>query len=379
MILPLLENRMFHFRKIPVIVIFNLILIILIGFTIFFPRFIMDSLSDLFLDTGPLGKRKQRTAVEIQESFRNIYSVSRDSVVTIRTKTAGQIIRPYYFFNNEELQRVSSLGSGFLIDDKGYIITNYHVIRNAEMIEVIDSKGRIYIASWVGSHERADIAILKIAEKHKITSVYLGDSDKVEVGDWAIAIGAPYGLEKTFTVGVVSAKTREDLDETGQTYIQVDTAINPGSSGGPLFNIYGEVVGINRMIRSGSGENTGIGFAIPINYALTVVNLIKQNPGVNIRPKTLGVKATVPHPDHRRILGLETSTPGIVVYSIEEKSSAFYGGLMRYDFITKANGVVINDINDLRKQIGLVGLDGRLKLEIIRKGKFVTLNIRLLE
>ena len=370
---------MINFRKIPLIVIINVLLVGLIVYSFISPKAISDILADVFMETGPIGRRKQAAASRIQESFRNVYRSSKDSVVTIRTKTAGQITLPYFYFNSDELRRVASLGSGFLIDQHGFIVTNYHVIKNSEIIEVIDSSGRVYPGVYVGSHERADIAIIKIPENHKIASVSLGNSDQVEVGDWAIAMGAPYGLEKTFTVGVVSAKTREDLDETGQSYIQVDTAINPGSSGGPLFNIYGEVIGINRMIRSGNGENTGIGFAIPSNYAARVIELIKLNPGRNIRSTTLGVRATVPHPDHRKILGINPELPGIVIYGIEPDSSASNGGLVRYDFLYKVNGAVIYDINDLRKQIGLVGAGGRLKLEIIRNKRPLILTVRLLE
>ena len=367
----------YDFKKIPKIVIFNVILVSLLVYVFFYPKDLVNLFSDIFLYQGPIGKRKQYSAVAIQQAFRNVYRANKDTVVTIRTKTKGQIIGPYYFFEGG-MQKVASLGSGFLIDAQGYIVTNYHVIKNAQIIEVIDGKGNIYEADYFGSHERADIAVIKISEKHDITPVFFGNSDSMEVGDWAIAIGAPYGLEKSFTVGVVSSGIRKDLDETGQSYIQVDTAINPGNSGGPLFNIYGEVIGINKMIRSRSGENTGIGFAIPVNYAREVLSLIRQNPGHNIRPTTLGVRATAPHPEHRKILGIG-SVPGIVVYAVEANSSAYFGGLKRYDFITRANDKTVRDINDLRKQIGLVGLGGLLKLEIIRSGKATILNIRLVE
>ncbi len=288
------------------------------------------------------------------------------------------IFHPYAFGETKD-ERISSLGSGFVIDERGFVVTNYHVIRDAEIIEIIMPDGRIFPARYVGSHERADIALLKIPSDDKFVPAFLGNSDEIEVGDWAIAVGSPYGLEKTFTVGVVSTKSREDLDETGQTHIQTDTAINPGSSGGPLLNIYGEVIGINRMIRSSTGASAGIGFAIPINYAKKVLRQIEQNVGQNIRPATLGVMATIPLPDHRKSLGIPKEAIGVLVYDIEPASSAEKGGLHRYDFILAANAMTVRNINDLREQVGLVGLGGVLRLKILREAQELELSIPLVE
>ena len=357
-------------KKLPFVLIVNVILFILIIFTIFFPRFYRN----LFLKDTPVDRGKQDQAVEIQNSFRNVFQASKNSVVSIRSKK-NQIISPFLFNESAELQKLASLGSGFMIDKKGYILTNFHVIKKAEIIEVIDGNGRVYKANYVGSHEIADIAILKISSNNQIQPVVFGDSNTLEVGDWAIAVGSPYGLEKSFTVGVVSAKYREDLDETGLGHIQTDTAINPGSSGGPLLNIYGEVIGINRMVRSNTGENTGIGFAIPSNFAVRIIRKILSDPGKHIRPTTLGVKATIPQPEHRKILKIEGD--GVLIYAIRPGSSAAKGGIQRYDFITHAGDSSIKDINDLRKQIGLVGRGGRLKLDLIRQGRKISLYINL--
>lgn len=364
-------------RKIPRIVYINLILLFAVLIAIFFPE-IRDGLGHFTASSRPIPPRKQIQAVQLQNSFRNVYQMANQSVVSIRTKKTETIHNPYHFFDSPG-ENVANVGSGFIIDKRGFLVTNYHVIVSAEIIEVILHNGRVAPARFVGSHERADIALLKIAESNDYASAVLGDSDEVQVGDWAIAVGSPYGLEKTFTVGVVSARSREDLDETGQTHIQTDTAINPGSSGGPLLNIYGEVIGINRMIRSASGSSAGIGFAIPINYAKKVLKTIEMNVGKNIRPATLGVVATVPILQHRESLGIPSHENGVLVYDIEPESSAFFGGLEIYDFIRMANGNAIRNTNDLREQVSLAGLGGNLRLNIIRQSKVKDLEIKLIE
>ncbi|XDD43542.1 S1C family serine protease [Leptospira sp. WS60.C2] len=364
-------------HSIPPVVYINFALVFVLLFAIFFPE-IRSAVTKLFSSPKPISASKQSQAIQIQSSFRNVYREAQQFVVSIRTKKTEMIFHPYAFGESRE-DRISSIGSGFIIDERGFVVTNYHVIKNAEIIEIIMSDGRIFPARYVGSHERADIALLKIPSEDKFAPAFLGNSDEIEVGDWAIAVGSPYGLEKTFTVGVVSAKSREDLDETGQTHIQTDTAINPGSSGGPLLNIYGEVIGINRMIRSSSGASAGIGFAIPINYAKRVLRQIEQNVGQNIRPATLGVMATTPLPDHRRSLGIPNEAIGVLVYDIEPNSAAEKGGLRRYDFIEGANGLAIRHINDLREQVGLVGLGGVLRLKILRDTQEMELSIPLVE
>ncbi|MCU0824892.1 MAG: trypsin-like peptidase domain-containing protein [Leptospira sp.] len=363
--------------RIPPVVYINFALVFVLLFAIFFPE-IRSAFGKLVSSPKPISASKQSQAIQLQSSFRNVYREAQGFVVSIRTKKTEMLFQPYAFGGVRE-DRISSIGSGFVIDERGFVVTNYHVIKNAEIIEIIMPDGRIFPARYVGSHERADIALLKIPSDEKFIPAFLGNSDEVEVGDWAIAVGSPYGLEKTFTVGVVSTKSREDLDETGQNHIQTDTAINPGSSGGPLLNIYGEVVGINRMIRSNSGSSAGIGFAIPINYAKKVLRQIEQNVGQNIRPATLGVMATTPLPDHRKSLGIPKEAMGVLVYDIESNSAAERGGLRRYDFIKGANGLSVRNINDLREQVGLVGLGGVLRLKILRDTQEMDLLIPLVD
>lgn len=366
-----------QFFRIPRIVYVNLILLFALFIAIFYPN-IRESFSYLTARNRPISPRQQIQAVQVQNSFRNVYNHVSKSVVSIRTKKTEAIQHPYHYFDPPG-RRVSAVGSGVIIDPRGFILTNHHVIRQAETIEIILHNGRVTPARFAGSHEKADIALLKIPESDDYDFAVLGNSDEVQVGDWAIAVGSPYGLEKTFTVGVVSARSREDLDETGQSHIQIDTAINPGSSGGPLLNIYGEVIGINRLIRSTSGASSGIGFAIPINYVKKAMKVIFKNEGKVIRPATLGVVATVPIPQHKEELGIPSKEVGVLIYDIEPGSSAYVGGLKRYDFIRYANGNLVKSTEDLREIVDFVGLGGTLKLNIIRNKKIMDIDIKLIE
>ena len=232
------------------------------------------------------GAEQVGDAVKVQDAFRNVFEINKHRVVYISTEQTVKMQRnpfmddPFFreFFgaprqNMPQTQKRTGLGTGFILSEDGYICTNHHVVAGMDKVKVnIDSIA--YDASVIGSDERTDIALLKINPKAKLEPVFLGDSNSVRVGDWAIAIGNPFGLDRTFTVGVVSAVGRRDLDLMGdsQAHIQTDASINPGNSGGPLMNIYGEVIGINRMIYSQTGGNIGIGFAIPDQYR-------ESNPG----------------------------------------------------------------------------------------------------
>ena len=246
--------------------------------------------STLFGDIGqsPLRKEAETAqAVEIQDTFRKIFNLYKDRVVYITTE---QIVRvqPNPFFDDPFMreffggggrartERRRGLGSGFIISEDGYVCTNHHVVAGVDTVTVgINEK--TYKATIVGSDERTDLALLKINVPGKLKPAYLGDSDRVQVGDWAVAIGNPFGLDRTFTVGVVSAIGRRDVDMMGGSHIQTDASINPGNSGGPLINIYGEVIGINRMIYSQTGGYMGIGFAIPINTARSILEQLKTH------------------------------------------------------------------------------------------------------
>jgi len=215
---------------------------------------------------SPLRSR-HKSAHELQQAFRSVYELYRDSVVFITTEQYVRV-SPFgddsifaFLFGGSRVQRQVQMGTGFVLTDDGFVCTNHHVIAGKTRI-VVKVAGQVYPARIIGADPEIDIALLKI-EGSNFKPVHFGDSDQTQVGDWAIAIGNPFGLEQTFTVGVVSAIARSVGDR--QSYIQTDASINPGNSGGPLINVDGEVIGVNRMIYSSSGGSSGIGFAIPIN------------------------------------------------------------------------------------------------------------------
>jgi len=262
-------------------------------------------------------------------------------------------------------------GSGVIVDKEGYILTNNHVIEGADKVKVRLNDGREFTATVKGQDSRTDLAVLQIKAKD-LPVASLGDSDNLEVGEWAIAIGSPFGLEHTVTVGVISAKGRSGLG-TGnyEDFIQTDASINPGNSGGPLINIDGEVVGINAMIIQ---PGTGIGFAIPINMAKQILNdLIKQ--GKVVRP-WLGISVqdlTAEIAEQFKVKEKE----GALVGQVYPGTGAEKGGLASGDIIKSVDDKAIKNVNELVKEILKKKVGQKVKLSIIRDGKEITLEVNL--
>ena len=238
---------------------------------------------------SPLKKNNKSSAHELQNTFHAIYNLYKDSVVFISTERTVNVrgFNPFVddpifreFFGMRDAPKTrkdTGLGTGFIITSDGYICTNSHVVQNVDSVTVTVSD-KTFKAEIVGLDKVTDIALLKIQGKGNFKPVYFGNSDDVKVGDFVVAIGNPFGLDKTFTTGVVSATSRKQLDEMGNSHIQTDAAINQGNSGGPLINLDGEVIGVNRAIYSNAGGNIGIGFAIPVNSAKeTIIKLKNKN------------------------------------------------------------------------------------------------------
>ncbi len=265
-------------------------------------------------------------------------------------------------------------GSGFIITDDGYIMTNNHVVGEADEIDVKLSDGRKFKAKVIGTDPKSDVAVIKIDAKN-LPFVPLGDSEKLEVGEWVLAIGNPFGLAHTVTVGVVSAKGRSHLGINDyEDFIQTDAAINPGNSGGPLINIRGEVVGMNTAIFSRSGGSMGIGFAIPVNMAKAVKDQLIKN-GKVIRG-WLGVIIQDIDEDLAESFGLKTSE-GVLVSEVSPDSPAAKGGLKQGDVILKLNGKQVNDVGELRNKIALTSPGTTVKFDILRDGKKKTLKVKI--
>jgi Do/DeqQ family serine protease len=273
-------------------------------------------------------------------------------------------------------QRVPSSGSGFIIDDQGRILTNNHVVRDAESIKVTLNDGRTFKATTVGTDPATDVAVIKI-EGSKLPVVPLGDSDRLRIGDWAIAIGNPLGdLRGSVTVGIISAQGRSNLNIFGgtpdyQDFIQTDASINFGNSGGPLCNIRGEAIGINTAINT-SGQ--GIGFAIPINLAKHVAEQLVAHG--TVKRAMMGVTLANMTPEIADGFGLGDQQ-GVIIQSIMENSPAEKAGLKRNDVIVELNGTQVTDRDKFRLKIADTPSGTKVRIGVLRDGKRVYADVVL--
>lgn len=264
-----------------------------------------------------------------------------------------------------------SLGSGFIISGDGYVLTNAHVINEADEVIVKLADKREFKAKIIGADKRTDVALLKI-DATGLPKVMIGDSAKLKVGEWVAAIGSPFGLENTMTAGIVSAKGRALPQENFVPFIQTDVAINPGNSGGPLFNLAGEVVGINSQIYSRSGGSMGLSFAIPIDVAIDVSNQLKANG--KITRGWLGIAIQEITKELAESFSMK-NTNGALVAGVEKNGPADKGGLEAGDVITKFDGKAIGVSADLPRAVGATKPGKIAAVEILRKGSAKTLNI----
>jgi len=260
-----------------------------------------------------------------------------------------------------------SAGSGVIFDAKnGYIVTNAHVVENASEITVTLQDGHDLKAELVGSDAPSDVAVLKV-KSTALVQIGLGDSSKVEVGDFVVAIGNPFGLQHTVTSGIISGLSRSGINPDGfEDFIQTDASINPGNSGGALVNLKGELIGINTAILSRSGGNIGIGFAIPVNMAHTVMEqLLKFG---SVKRGLLGVSIYNVTPDIAQLYGLGDTT-GALVSQVVEGSPADKAGIKTGDVITSVNGLNVKSNTELRNAIGMLRVGDKVDVGILRDGK----------
>ncbi|MGH8225000.1 MAG: DegQ family serine endoprotease [Gammaproteobacteria bacterium] len=281
-------------------------------------------------------------------------------------------------------QPFSSLGSGVIVNaDKGYILTNYHVIRDAKTITVTLYDNRNFKAKVIGSDSKSDLAVVQIDAKN-LQQITLGDSTKLEVGDYVIAIGNPLGLEHTATFGIVSGLARPGGASDGRggesigdydNYIQTDAAVNPGNSGGAMINLKGELVGINSAIATNTGTNIGIGFAIPIDLAKTVMDqLIKYG---KVERGVLGVEVQSLSPALAQQFKLPNGVSGGLITQVVKGSAADKAGLKQGDIITAINGQSVKDPNALAGYIGIRRIGSPLTLTVYRDGKKMTVHAKI--
>jgi serine protease Do len=285
-----------------------------------------------------------------------------------------EFLRRFFGDAPEREQQQRSLGSGVIVDPTGICLTNAHVVERATDIEVVTADGKKHKAKVIGSDRRTDLAVLRLTGGGPFPAAPLGDSDRVKVGDWVLAIGSPFGLQQTVTAGIISAKSRSLTGNAFDDFLQTDAAINPGNSGGPLVNMGGEVVGINSAILSRSGGNVGIGFSIPANMAKRIyTELVAKGKitrgwlGVSIQPLT---------PELAKSFGLK-EPKGVLIADVVQDSPAEKAGLAAGDIITEFGGKKVDSPQELQRVVAATGPGKAVPVAVWRDKGPKTVEIRL--
>ena len=338
-----------------------------------------------------------KKAFYFPESFSVLAENSGPAVVNVRTestsRSSGRIFRQFSkkprghfddkdpfndffekFFGNEQQREYKkrSLGTGFIIDKKGYIVTNNHVVEKADSIKVKLKDGKEFEAEVVGRDSKTDLALIKIDAGFMLPYLKFGDSDKLKVGEWVVAIGSPFGLEQTVTSGIVSAKGRVIGSGPYDDFIQTDASINPGNSGGPLLNMQGEVVGINTaIIASGSG----IGFAIPTGLAKGIIEQLKAKGTVT--RGWIGVMIQDLTPELSSYYGIKGAVKGALVTEVIEGEPAYKAGIKANDVIIKVAGQQVKTVRDLTRMIADTGVGQVVRIKVLRKGREKAVKVKI--
>lgn len=357
-------------------------------FVLLFCSFLLVSVFSSSVMAKDIGKEQLR---KTGKAFASIAKKVSPAVVFIKIEknmaqpSGMQFFSPFgddflrQFFGNQRFRehqprqrKVIGQGSGFIVSKNGYILTNNHVVGDTDKVTVRLQDGREFTAKIVGTDPRSDVAVIKIKAKN-LPVLPLGDSDALEVGEWVIAVGNPFGLSHTLTAGIVSAKGRNSLGIADyENFIQTDAAINPGNSGGPLVNLDGKAVGMNTAIFSESGGYMGIGFAIPINMAKSIMKqLIKTG---SVTRGYLGIIIQKLSPELAKSFGIE-NRKGILVSQVTKDSPADKAGLKRGDIIIGFNGIPVEKIGVFRNKVAIESPGTRDTVEILRDNKKLSLSI----
>lgn len=329
-------------------------------------------------------KKHTKNAVETQDAFVQVYKNTKDSIVNIRTKKTVTVntynpLEELLFGRSGGVEKRESgaLGSGFVVSEDGYIVTNNHVVSNADEIFVKFSDGREYRTKLIGTSPEVDIAVLKIEANEKFKPLEFSDSDKIEIGQWSIAFGNPMGLNDSMTVGVISASGRSSLGiEEIENFIQTDAAINQGNSGGPLIDINGKVIGVNTAILSTSGGSVGLGFAIPSNLASVVKDSIIatgkfEKPYIGVYLNNL---------DSEKIKALNIkSINGVLIAKVVADGPAARAGIQANDVIVAVNGKAVNSAGAFIGELAAKKVGESVELSVIRNSQTVKIRVTLEE
>jgi len=325
----------------------------------------------------------------VLNTFAQVAATVKPSVININTRTVvrrpSRPRSPLEEFFGEEFRRFfgqppdivqRSLGSGVIVDETGTALTNAHVVEGATEIEVVTSDENKHKAKVVGADKNTDLAVIKIQGNGKFTPARLGNSDEVNVGDWVLAVGSPFGLAQTVTAGIISAKGRVIGQGPFDDFLQTDAAINPGNSGGPLVNMAGEVIGINSAILSRSGGNVGIGFAIPINVAKKIYAELAAKGKVS--RGWLGVSVQELNEELAKSFSAKPGQ-GVLVADVVDGSPAAKAGLQAGDVILEFDGKKIESPVDLQRAVGLTQPGRAAKLKLLREKREQTIDVKIAE
>jgi serine protease Do len=344
---------------------------------------VMGILSILLRPVPTKAAEKTKTSVDLSTAIIEVAKRNIPSVVHIEITERQEVANPLLPFESDPFLRrffdipkmpkkfkreVKGLGTGMIVDAQGHILTNHHVAGGATKIEVLLSNGQKYDAKLVGTDPKTDLAVIRILAKEPLPHVTFGDSDKVEVGEWVVAIGHPRGLDQTVTQGIISAKHRRGITDPNsyQDFLQTDAPINPGNSGGPLLNLQGEVIGVNAAIASESGGSEGIGFTIPSNMAVHVARALIAHG--KVERGWLGVTMQDLTPELAKSVQAETQK-GALVVDVAKGGPAEKAGLKKNDVVIAYRGKEISDSGSLRNEVATTPIGQEVKLTILRNGK----------
>lgn len=326
----------------------------------------------------PTNTNTTNVASIVAPSFVEAAEKSLDAVVHVKnTAIVSAPMTMYDLFSGRNTERAQvGTGSGVIISPSGYIVTNYHVIKNANDISITLNNNKVYTAELVGSDEATDIALIKIETDEELPFLAFGDSDNAKIGEWVLAVGNPFNLNSTVTAGIISAKSRDLTGQNVQSFIQTDAAVNPGNSGGALVNTNGDLIGINTAISSRTGSYIGYSFAVPSNIARKIVNDIMEYG--NVQNGILGVVGGALNSKAAEQLGVDI-TEGFYVSEVQEETGAEKAGIQSGDIIRKVDNVEINKFSDLTGYLKTKSPNDIVKVTLLRDGDEEIIPVTLLK
>jgi len=356
-----------------------------------FLSFFLLSIISISVHSVPLQAAEKTKPVDLSTAIIQVAKQNLPAVVYIEVTESQEVTNPFLPFENDPFfrrffgvpkmprkfkQEMKGLGSGMIIDPQGHILTNYHVAGGATKMEVTLADGSKHPATLVGGDPKTDLAVIHISTKERLPHVTFGDSDKAEVGEWVVAIGAPRALEKSVTQGIISAKHRRGITDPNsyQDFLQTDAAINPGNSGGPLLNLYGEVIGVNAAIATESGGFEGIGFTIPSNMAQYIAKTLIAHG--KVERGWLGVTIRDLTPELAKSVHAE-SLKGALIVDVAKGGPAEKAGIKKNDVVIAYRGKEIPDSSTLRNDVAETAIGTEAKITVLRSGKKEELTVRI--